>query len=435
MIGIIKRTETYKKISASHYYKLINGSFWSVLGAIIFRGSSLISAIFVARIIGKESFGQFGIIQSTVGTLAVLIGLGIGMTSTKYIAEYRENDLEKLSKILSLLLIITYVGAFSVTILINIFKEFVALNLLGSLNLSQHIFIASTIIFFNIINSVQTSTLSGFEAFKIITKINIITGAASFPTMLVFTYFYGLFGTLTAISLISFLTWILNVFYTLKKFKSYGIHFNLNKSKDAVNVLKSYTLPATLSGALPTIWIGNIILVNSSESYSGMAYLNIANNWHTLVMFLPLSIGPVILSLLSNKNKSDKKEYWQIVKVSLFLNTIITVVTTIIIFFLSDIIVSFYGEGYKEAKYLLVLMTSVTILKSINHVIGQVIATASSMWLGFGLNFIWGIVYLGVTIVFVDKYGSLAIGLANIIAYIILLIVSLKILKDIKKSQ
>lgn len=435
MISIIKRTESYKKISASHYYKLINGSFWSVLGAIIFRGSSLISAIFVARMIGKESFGQFGIIQSTVGTLAILIGLGIGMTSTKYIAEYRENDIEKLSKILSLLLIITYVGSLSVTILINIFKEFVSTNLLGSLNLSQHIFIASIIIFFNIINSVQTSTLSGFEAFKVITKINVITGAISFPTMLIFTYFYGLYGTLTAIALISFLTWILNVYYVLKKFKFYGIHFALNQITDAVNVLKTYTLPATLSGALPTIWIANIILVNSSESYNGMAYLNIANNWHTLVMFLPLSIGPVILSLLSNKNKNDKNGYWKIVKISLLINTIITVAATIVVFFLSDVIVSFYGEGYKEAKYLLVLMTSVTILKSINHVIGQVIATASSMWLGFGLNFIWGIAYLAITVLFVDKYGSLAIGIANIIAYIILLIVSLKVLKKIKKSQ
>ena len=52
----------------------------------------LIAAIYVAKILGPESFGKWGILRSTVSMFSIFLGFGIGVASTKYLAEYKESN-------------------------------------------------------------------------------------------------------------------------------------------------------------------------------------------------------------------------------------------------------------------------------------------------------------------------------------------------------
>ncbi len=72
--------------------RLARGVFWSLVGAVISRGLGVVSAIIVARLVGITAFGEFTIIQSTVGLFGTFAGLGLGITATKYVAELRETD-------------------------------------------------------------------------------------------------------------------------------------------------------------------------------------------------------------------------------------------------------------------------------------------------------------------------------------------------------
>ena len=69
---------------------MLHGAFWSLLGTVVSRGLSLASSVFVARWLGKESFGEFGVLQTTVGMFAVFAGFGMGLTATKHVAELRQ---------------------------------------------------------------------------------------------------------------------------------------------------------------------------------------------------------------------------------------------------------------------------------------------------------------------------------------------------------
>jgi O-antigen/teichoic acid export membrane protein len=65
---------------------LLKNSFWSVSGAIFLQGLTFIAYIIVARSVDKETFGDFGLVKSTVNTFAMYALFGIGMTTTKYIS-------------------------------------------------------------------------------------------------------------------------------------------------------------------------------------------------------------------------------------------------------------------------------------------------------------------------------------------------------------
>ena len=85
----------WHRIEASDIgYRLARGGFWLLCGTVVSKALWLLASILVARMLGKETFGEFGIIRSTVEMFGVFAGFGLGLTATKYIAEFRRTDPE-----------------------------------------------------------------------------------------------------------------------------------------------------------------------------------------------------------------------------------------------------------------------------------------------------------------------------------------------------
>ena len=69
--------------------RLANGFFCSVFGAVLSRGLLFGTAVALGRLLGSSGFGEFGIIQSTMGLFGLSIGAVLSLTITKHTAEFR----------------------------------------------------------------------------------------------------------------------------------------------------------------------------------------------------------------------------------------------------------------------------------------------------------------------------------------------------------
>ena len=49
--------------------KLINDSLWSLVGNVLGKGLALVAGIFIARLLGKDLFGEYGIVRNTILTM------------------------------------------------------------------------------------------------------------------------------------------------------------------------------------------------------------------------------------------------------------------------------------------------------------------------------------------------------------------------------
>ena len=85
--------------------RFLGGAVWSVIGSVLSSGVTLIMWMLVARLLGKEVYGQFVVIQSTLSTVGVFAGFGIGAAATRYAAELKTRDTVRLGHILTLSLI------------------------------------------------------------------------------------------------------------------------------------------------------------------------------------------------------------------------------------------------------------------------------------------------------------------------------------------
>ncbi|MBO5697209.1 MAG: oligosaccharide flippase family protein [Alistipes sp.] len=71
---------------------LFKDSFWALVGSTIGKGLSLIAGIAVARFLGSEIYGEYGVIRNTLTYIAIVSTFGFGYSATKFIAEHLKND-------------------------------------------------------------------------------------------------------------------------------------------------------------------------------------------------------------------------------------------------------------------------------------------------------------------------------------------------------
>ncbi|MCL5281662.1 MAG: oligosaccharide flippase family protein, partial [Planctomycetes bacterium] len=157
-------------------YRLARGTVWSTAGAVTARGLSLLSSIVIAHLLSQVGFGELGILYSTVALFQVFAGFGLGVTATKYVAEHRHSDPAKAGRIIAMAWLVTVATGASCAVLLAVLAPWLAAHTLAAPHLSRPLRITAIALFLTAVNSAQAGALSGFEAFKSIARLNVITG-------------------------------------------------------------------------------------------------------------------------------------------------------------------------------------------------------------------------------------------------------------------
>lgn len=401
---------------------ILNGSTWLIAGQVFSKIMVLIGSIIVARIIGKEIYGELAIFKSTINTFTTISSAAFGVAATKYIAEYHNIDIRKISRIISLTSIIVFVFAVVFTLLIIIFSSYLSISFLKNNQLETGLKISGIILLFSSINGLQQGIWMGFEKFKKISLINLVSGIVSVLGQTIGAYYFGLYGALLGYSLLFIFQSVINQYLLRKFYNQNGIQISLKGLRQEVSIVWKFILPTMVSGiiVMPIIWICNTFLVKQVNGYSEMASFEASLQWQALIIFIPSSLSKVILPFIS-KIRGEKKSYKSYIKVYIYTTFVITAVFSIIISLLADDILGLYGDGFSDSAPVLMIMCASGVFMSLNSVIGQVITTEEKMWTGLMFNVIWAISLI-ITSYFLIQYYHSAIGLAlaYLLSYVLL---------------
>lgn len=405
--------------------KLFRDSFWALFGNSIGKVLALLLGIILANLLGSEDFGKYGLIKNSLFYLSICSTFGLGITGTKYIAQYKEEK-NKINNICHDILTISVFTSGFIAITILIFAEKLT-YLLEMGNMSNILRLSSIAIIFNAINSAQTGILSGFKEFKTISNYNLITGVFTFISGTIFTYFWSLDGAIIALGLSYVVNYFLNA-HTLNK-----IRREFPKKEGVldykVQMLK-FSLPLAMQEGLLALssWSIIVVLVKLA-SYSDYGVYSAAHQWTAAISFIPAILKNVTLSYLSDQ-QSNKRV---IVKKMIFVNLISSGSFFVIIFIFSGFIARWYGDSFVGVKPVLNILVFSSILGTMGSVFIQELISKSKNWLSFSITFIKSIIILAVSIGLIKMIGisgafAIAFGdlSANII-YFSLLVISYKL--------
>ena len=78
--------------SSSIARRLARGSLLSLFGSATARILVLVAMILVGRVLGQVSFGELGLIESTLGMAGLMAGVDLGETATRFVPKYATSD-------------------------------------------------------------------------------------------------------------------------------------------------------------------------------------------------------------------------------------------------------------------------------------------------------------------------------------------------------
>jgi O-antigen/teichoic acid export membrane protein len=420
--------------------RLAIGAIWSLAGSVAARLFGIVASVFVARALGKSGFGEFGVIQSTVAMFQIFAGFGLGLTATKYIAEYRTSDPHRVSRMLGLSLLgACFTGVLTGTAL-YFSSNWLATNVLAAPQLKAVLQLSSVLLLLGGITGTQTGALAGFEKFHSIARVNFLSGALNCLFVILATIIAGLQGAVIGLIAGMLATLALNHLTLNAVYGETNIRPSLIGFWSEYSVLWRFSLPAVLSGLLvtPAIWLCNAMLVHRPDGYGEMGILNAANQWRAAILFLPGVVEMIILPVIANlRGEGNWASYRKVLLYNVYFNGAIALAATLFISLFAPIILKGYGDGFESGRWVLVVLCLSGVLATITNVTAQLLASEDKMWWGMLLNLVWAATLIGSSSLYVHK-GAYGLALASLIAYGVHLVISLLLsiyLVNAKRSE
>jgi O-antigen/teichoic acid export membrane protein len=402
--------------------RLTVGAFWSLCGAVISRGFLLAASIVCARFLGKQGFGALGMIQSTAGMFGIVGGLGLGLTATKYVSEFRRQDPLRTGRILALSASAAFVSGSIITLLVIFLAPYLAQQVLAAPQLAAPLAIGSGLIFFGAINGAQTGALAGFEAFQTIARVNIYGGVASFPIIVFGVWRGGLKGAMWGWVAALAIQWALNNRALHRECAKANISYQFAGWRRELGMLHRFSVPAFLASLLVVggVWVCNALLARRPEGYAELGLYAAADKWRVLIVFVPTYAFTMIVPVLSNlRGERDETGFRKVFRTNLRMSGGLALLAAAVIAVLAAPIMAVYGKSFRGGQVVLMVLAFSAVAEVLNAVLGQPLIAAHQMWWRFAFDVLFVALLVGSAWVLIPKRGALGLAGAYGCAYAI----------------
>lgn len=396
------------------------GIVWSLAGAVVSRGFMLAASVVCARLLGKEGFGALGMVQSTAGMFGIFAGLGLGLTATKFVAEFRRQDPAKAGRILALSASAAFIFGSVITVLLILLAPYLAKHVLATPQLAAPLAIGSGLVFFGAMNGAQTGALAGFEAFKTIARVNAFSGVASFPLIVFGVWRGGLQGAVWGSVAALAINWALNNRALRRECASASISYEFASCHRELGILHRFSLPAFLASIVvgPAIWVCNALLVHQPGGYTELGTYTAADKWRLLILFVPTSVFAMVLPVLSNLyGEGDDAGFRKVFRANLQLNASLALLAALAIAILAAPIMAIYGSSFRGGRPVLIVLAFSALPEALNAILGQPLIAAHLMWLRFAFDVLLVAVLVALAWMLIPHWGALGLAVSYALAY------------------
>lgn len=410
-----------QRIQASPFgYRLAKGAFWSLAGTVVSRGLALLSWIWIARLLGRTDFGKVGMIQNTVGLFGSFAGLGLGLTATRYVSEFRGKYPERAGRIIAFSGLMATATGLAASIALYALAPWLAGSMLKAPELAPMLRIGVGVLFFGTLNGAQTGALSGFEAFRTIAAINLACGVSAVPLMLGGAWLDGVRGVVTGLSISMAVNWLLNHLALRKEAAAAGIPLLFAKCWEERTVLWSFSVPVVLNGLMvaPVSWICLKMLADRPGGYGEIGLYTSAIQWQTALGFLPALLAQVLLPMLSDSHSNeDPAVARQALMRGLLVFMAVILLPAAALFAASPWITGLYGGDFHMPVRLFVAILGFATLSNIGTALYTCLLSRNRAWYGFLGNSICGVCVV-LSFYYLQKWGAFGLALANVVSYL-----------------
>ncbi|HNT27854.1 MAG TPA: oligosaccharide flippase family protein [bacterium] len=388
--------------------RLASGAFWGGVAAAGARFVTVITSFFLARILGQIGFGEYGMITSTAIMVGSFAGMGIGLTVTKHVAEFKSKDPDRVGRLLALSSIVTMASALIYGVAFVALAPWLAERTLAAPHLAPMLRISAISVAFSVVNGVQVSSLAGVEAFRAKSHIMVGTGLLQTVLVVIGAWLWGLEGAVWAMAVGMLLTVIVTRWVVSREWHRRNIRLLWREARREWRILLDFSLPAFLNSLLigPVYWACNAFLANEPNGYAELGIFNAAAQWQGAILFLPWLFITAMIPVISEKyGDGDVTGSLKVMADMMKLIVWAVVPIAAVLSLSSPWVMSGYGDTFTAGYWTMVLLVATGVFNGIEAPIQHFAVASGQVWARLALYGLWAAVLLAASW-FMVKWGA-----------------------------
>lgn len=417
------------KLSRDSFFK---DSFYAVVGNGLGQFLLLASGVLIARFLGKDIYGEYGVVKTNMFYMAGFATFGLVYSSTRFISKYKKENKSQVIGIIRTSTIITAIFSSLVAVIIVILSEPLA-NYLNIPDLQDVFKYLSVIIVLKALNSTSTGILSGLGLFKNVAVNLLLSGVTMLILCVPLTCYGGLKGALCSLLVCQFVNMVTNYFCIYRESMKYPVYYKSNQFGELVK----FSFPIALQEISYSVcnWAG-ILFLTKLSSIGEVGIYSATAQWNAVIMFIPGLLANVVLSHLSGSLEKERDER---LKKIMLVYLACTLIPFVAVYCFTPVIVSLYGADYSGMGQVIRLMVFATIPTCLSDVYKSEWLAIGKPWILFLLRMTKDVVFLSLTYFLLTHFhganGSFFYALSNVCAAIYFLLVSMVVYKILFKIK
>lgn len=341
-----------EKILQSRFFR---DSFYAVLGHGLGQALLLLAGIVIARFLGKDLYGEYGVAKTNMFYMAGFATFGLGISATKFVAQYLQGNKNEIVGIVKKTSCIALTFSVILAIIMIVFSSNLAI-FLDTPSLIPVFRYLSLIIVFRAVSTTGIGILSGLGRFDYIARNSVLSGIIMLACCVPLTYFCSIQGALSSLAISQFANATLNYLSIRKECERFDCSEN---TLTTWSILK-FTFPVAMQELSFTLcnW-GAIALLTIKSSLGEVGIYSATAQWNAVILFLPSVLANVVLSHLSSI--SDKESNKKVLKKVLLIYFICTIIPFVVVFILAPFITGLYSADFIGMANVLQMMVFATI--------------------------------------------------------------------------
>jgi O-antigen/teichoic acid export membrane protein len=366
--------------------RLRRGVGFNLLAAVFGQGSTLLVGVIVARTLGREQYGRFSLVQSTLLTLALLAQVGTGYTATRYLAELRTRDSARAGRVLRLCGLVAAATAVIAGLALVLVSPWLASSYFDSPELAQAFRVAAITVIALVVASFATGALSGLEEYRWIAGASVFGAIVYTAGCAVGAKLGGVVGAIAGTAL----AWTIQMVVLLIAVRYAARAHGLTAAGDPwseKHVLHRFAIPGALSGltALPALWLANAALARSPNGYTELALYSAAFTFRSAVIFIPSVMNGVVMSVLNHeRGRGDAVSSRALFRLNLIGTSLTALFVAGSIALFAPWILAMFGSAFAGARAVLWILMGAAVFEALVIAMNQLVQAHERMWLAIG---------------------------------------------------
>lgn len=400
-----------------------------VLGAGIWSGAGSAAAIGIvtllmmlsSRLLGKSEFGVLVFLHVTIVTLGILLGAGIGIVATRYLAVSNHDSRASAGGVIAITEIMVFVSSLVVLIVMLVWAESIAEYLLRRPDLGQLLRMSSPAILFLALDSFYRCVLTGLVGSKQYASATVIGGSLFALTMVWCVSTQSMEFMAGGLVVASFLQMLPSLMLANAMLRRHNVVRDYSGATRSWALTTHYIAPAMLSVGLvgPAHWLTQSLLMRTPGGAREVATFGIVLQLFNIATFVPTIAGRVLLPEFAGRASPSSVSGHSVgVARWMWLCGAATLIVALSMALLSPLLLALYGRGADTPVLPLILGLLAAVPMAIPVPVGALLTARGKLWTAATFNLIWAVTYIGFAIALSPK-GAVGAASALLIAFLV----------------